>query len=66
MGCIKIDVKKSLGRSNGIYKGIGKMEKIEKKATELDLIIPQEFEIIGFNEMLAYVAYVGMPSKYPH
>jgi len=42
-------------------------EKIEKKATEFGLdYYPQEFEIVGFNEMLAYEAYVGMPSKYPH
>ena len=27
---------------------------------------PQEYEIIGYNEMLSYEAYVGMPSKYPH
>ena len=41
--------------------------KIEKKATEYGLdYYPQEFEIVGFNEMLAYEAYVGMPSKYPH
>ena len=42
-------------------------EKIEKKSEELGLdFYPQEFEIIGFNEMLAYEAYVGMPAKYPH
>ena len=41
--------------------------RIEKKATEFGLdYYPQEFEIVGFNEMLAYEAYVGMPSKYPH
>ncbi|MGG7142993.1 SpoVR family protein [Clostridium nigeriense] len=40
---------------------------IEKKAIEFGLkFYPQEFEIIGFNEMLGYEAYVGMPSKYPH
>lgn len=40
---------------------------IEEKAKELGLeFYPQEFEIIGFNEMLGYEAYVGMPSKYPH
>ncbi|ATD55822.1 SpoVR family protein [Clostridium chauvoei] len=40
---------------------------IEKKAIEVGLnFYPQEFEIIGFNEMLGYEAYVGMPSKYPH
>ncbi|MDP4090079.1 MAG: SpoVR family protein, partial [Bacillota bacterium] len=26
----------------------------------------QEFEIISYNDMLAYEAYVGMPSRYPH
>ena len=42
-------------------------EKIEKKAKELGLdYYPQEFEVIGFNEMIGYEAYVGMPSKYPH
>lgn len=42
-------------------------EIIEKKAREVGLnFYPQEFEIIGFNEMLGYEAYVGMPSKYPH
>ena len=36
-------------------------EAIESKANELGLnFYPQEFEIIGFNEML------GMPSRYPH
>ena len=42
-------------------------EAIESKAKELGLnFYPQEFEIIGFNEMLGYEAYVGMPSRYPH
>ncbi|WP_291653310.1 SpoVR family protein [Clostridium sp.] len=42
-------------------------EVIEEKARALGLkFYPQEFEIIGFNEMLGYEAYVGMPSKYPH
>lgn len=42
-------------------------EKIEEKAIELGLdFYPQEFEIIGFEEMLGYEAYVGMPSRYPH
>lgn len=27
---------------------------------------PQEFDVIGYNEMLGYEAYVGMPSRYPH
>lgn len=42
-------------------------EVIEGKARELGLdFYPQEFEVIGFNEMLGYEAYVGMPSRYPH
>ncbi|WP_143318309.1 SpoVR family protein [Clostridium sp. HBUAS56017] len=42
-------------------------EKIEEKVIELGLdFYPQEFEIIGFNEMLGYEAYLGMPSRYPH
>ncbi len=42
-------------------------EIIESKAREFGLnFYPQEFEIIGFNEMLGYEAYLGMPSKYPH
>ena len=40
---------------------------IEEKVKEVGLnVYPQEFEIIGFNEMLGYEAYVGMPSRYPH
>ena len=42
-------------------------EIIESKAREFGLnFYPQEFEVIGFNEMLGYEAYIGMPSKYPH
>lgn len=42
-------------------------EKIEEKVKEFNLdVYPQEFEIIGYKEMLAYEAYIGMPSKYPH
>lgn len=41
--------------------------KIEKLAKDLGLdFYPQEFDIIGYNEMIAYEAYVGMPSRYPH
>jgi stage V sporulation protein R len=40
---------------------------IEDMAREVGLnFYPQEFEIIGYNEMLSYEAYVGMPSRYPH
>lgn len=42
-------------------------EKIEKKVKEYGLeCYPQEFEMINFNEMIGYEAYVGMPSRYPH
>ena len=42
-------------------------ERIEEEANKLGLdYYPQEFEVIGFNEMIGYEAYVGMPSKYPH
>ena len=42
-------------------------KKIENKALELGLdFYPQEFEIIGFNEMIGYEAYLGIPSRYPH
>lgn len=40
---------------------------IETTAKEFGLdFYEQEFEIIDFNEMLGYEAYIGMPSKYPH
>jgi stage V sporulation protein R len=35
------------------------------KKFELDYY-EQEFELIGYKDMLAYEAYVGMPSRYPH
>ena len=42
-------------------------EKIEEIVKEVGLdCYPQEFEIIGYNDMLAYESYVGMPAKYPH
>ncbi|MCY6960315.1 SpoVR family protein [Clostridium brassicae] len=42
-------------------------EKIEVIANEVGLdYYPQEFEIISYNDMLAYEVYVGMPSRYPH
>lgn len=42
-------------------------EKIEEVVKRVGLdYYPQEFEIIGYNEMLGYEAYVGMPSRYPH
>lgn len=40
---------------------------IEEKSRDFGLdFYEQEFEIIDFNEMLGYEAYIGMPSKYPH
>lgn len=42
-------------------------DRIEKVVKEFGLdYYPQEFDIIGYNEMLSYEAYVGMPSRYPH
>ncbi len=42
-------------------------EKIEGLVAEIGLdCYPQEFEIISFEDMLCYEAYVGMPSHYPH
>ena len=42
-------------------------EKIEIKAKEFGLdYYFQEFEIISFEDMLSYEAYMGMPSHYPH
>lgn len=42
-------------------------DKIEIIAKESNLdYYPQEFEIVNFNEMIAYEAYSGMPSRYPH
>ncbi len=41
--------------------------KIEELVCRLGLdCYEQEFEIISYNDMLAYEAYVGMPSRYPH
>lgn len=40
---------------------------IEPMAKELGLdFYPQEFEIVSYTDMIAYEAYVGMPSRYPH
>ncbi|KPU42285.1 SpoVR family protein [Oxobacter pfennigii] len=42
-------------------------EIIEETAIKAGLdFYPQEFEIINYNDMLAYEAYIGMPSRYPH
>lgn len=42
-------------------------EQIEEIAREMGLdYYPQEFEIISFEDMLCYEAYVGMPSHYSH
>lgn len=42
-------------------------EKIEKIAQDQGLdYYPQEFELVNYEDMLAYEAYIGMPSRYPH
>lgn len=42
-------------------------EKIETLVKEIGLdCYEQEFEIISFEDMLCYEAYVGMPAHYPH
>ncbi len=42
-------------------------EKIEGIVKSIGLdFYPQEFEIIGYKDMLSYEAYIGMPSRYPH
>jgi stage V sporulation protein R len=42
-------------------------EKIEALARDFGLeFYEQEFELIGYKEMLSYEAYLGMPSRYPH
>lgn len=42
-------------------------EKIEETAKKFGLdFYPQEFEIINYKDMLAFEAYSGMPSMYPH
>jgi stage V sporulation protein R len=41
--------------------------RIEALAKKLGLdYYEQEFEIIGYQDMIGYEAYVGMPSRYPH
>ncbi|NJD02333.1 MAG: SpoVR family protein [Ruminiclostridium sp.] len=42
-------------------------EKIEEAAREAGLdYYEQEFEIVGYEDMIGYEAYIGMPSHYPH
>nr|WP_307992150.1 SpoVR family protein [uncultured Niameybacter sp.] len=42
-------------------------EQIEKIAKSMGLdYYEQEFEVISFEDMICYEAYVGMPSHYPH
>lgn len=42
-------------------------ERIQEKAVEFGLsYFPQEFEICSQHQMLGYMAYIGMPSHYPH
>jgi len=41
--------------------------RIREKVDEFGLVcVPQEFEISDHNQMLGYMAYSGMPSRYPH
>lgn len=42
-------------------------EEIEKIASDFGLnYYEQEFEIVSYEDMLSYEAYIGMPSRYPH
>ncbi|WP_163192921.1 SpoVR family protein [Clostridium thermarum] len=42
-------------------------ELVEEMADAMGLsYYRQEFELIGYKDMLAYEAYLGMPSRYPH
>jgi stage V sporulation protein R len=42
-------------------------DKIENLAVKVGLdFYPQEYEIIGYKDMLGYESYIGMPSRYPH
>ena len=50
------------------------LKDLERWNDEIEVIVkemglnyyPQEFEMIGYKDMLGYEAYVGMPSRYPH
>ncbi|RNC62842.1 MAG: hypothetical protein AWM53_01865 [Candidatus Dichloromethanomonas elyunquensis] len=45
----------------------GWSEKIEIIAHRAGLdYYPQEFELVNYEDMLSYEAYIGMPSRYPH
>jgi stage V sporulation protein R len=45
----------------------GWSEKIEEIALKKGLdFYPQEFELVNYEDMLSYEAYIGMPSRYPH
>lgn len=42
-------------------------QQLEELAAENNLnCYPQEFELVSYEDMLAYEAYMGMPSRYPH
>lgn len=42
-------------------------EKIEETVQRSGLACyPQEFELVNYEDMLSYEAYIGMPSRYPH
>jgi stage V sporulation protein R len=50
---------------------LDQLKRFDDSITELALAygldcFPQEFEVCDHNEMLAYMAYSGMPSHYPH
>jgi stage V sporulation protein R len=50
---------------------LDQLKRYDERITELAVAygldcFPQEFEICDHNEMLAYMAYSGMPSRYPH
>jgi len=41
--------------------------RLEELAAEHNLnCYPQEFELVSYEDMLAYEAYLGMPARYPH
>jgi stage V sporulation protein R len=62
---------KRLRRGDAVEYTLRDLEKwndqIEQIAAEEGLdCYEQDFEIIGYKDMLSYEAYIGMPSRYPH
>lgn len=56
-----------MGRSSDIQELEAWDARIRQKVTEFGLdCYPQDFEICDHHQMLAYMAYSGMPSHYPH